>query len=236
MTAHAPSGCAPRPSACLARRRARPPPVPAPVSGAARRGRAWRANRSFRPRTRSAHSKAHRRPTGSRAWPRRAASAIAWRISAEPMPASFSDGLDGERPEQKGCRTALAQRHIPQPHGADDAPDASRATKARPSDGRRPRRSFSDDFFRRPGPWRDRAGLARRDVAAVSATMTKAPQLPLGARWRRSGQRGSVRLPRPLLGCVGQALHAWRPPLSPSATSPPQGGRSANRAAQRLQQ
>ena len=168
-------GLRPAAPACPARRRARRRPAPAPASGAARTDPAWRARRSSPPRSRSARSKARRRPAGSRAWPRRAASAIACRISAEPMPALFSDGSTASGPSSSAGRppSPSARRPTAAPCRRR-APAASRATKARPSDGRRPRRSFSDDFFRRFGPWRGRAApRARRHRRAVSATMAK---------------------------------------------------------------
>ena len=126
------------------RRPARPAPVPAPGSRAARRGRASTARRSSPPRSRSARSRQHRRPAGWRRWPRRAASATAWRISAEPIPRALQRRVDAR------AGRAAAASAPPSPSETSHsrtvpttAPAASRATKARPSDGRRPRRSFS---------------------------------------------------------------------------------------------
>ena len=71
-------------------------------------------------------------------------------------------------------------------------PSAARATKARPSDGLRPRRSFSDDLRLRPGPMARSSSASRAGMsAAVSAVMAKASAVSLPLEGRVDPRSGS---------------------------------------------
>ena len=148
-------------------------PVPAPAAGAARTVRAWRARRSSPPKSRSAHNKARRRPAGSRGG--RAGALRRSRGASVPSRCRRSSATD-RRPAGRAAAPPAVVARPPHPTAAPCrrcAPSSSRATKARPSDGLRPRRSFSDDLLlAASAPWRGRAALrARRHRRRVSATM-----------------------------------------------------------------
>ena len=145
----------------------------------ARRGRAWPARRSFPPRSRSAHSRARRRPAGSRRGRAARASAIACRISAEPMPAPFSDGSTASGPSSSAGRPpspAATSHSRTVPTSAPDrvARDEGQAL-GRPPAAAQLLRRFA---LASSGPWRGRAApRAPPTSRAVSATMRKRPAI-----------------------------------------------------------
>jgi hypothetical protein len=125
----------------------------------------------------------HRKPAGLLS--REAETRIVWRVTDEQDGAVAEAGgfgdcmaherradpgrldrrIDRQRPKQQ--RLSFANDHVPEPHRAGNRPESSRATKARPSDGLRPRRIFSDDFFLRFGPIAASSSASR---AAMSAS------------------------------------------------------------------
>ena len=97
-----PSPCGRSASARRPRRRARRPRVRAPGSGGARTDRAWKAARSFPPRSRNARSRARRRPAG---WPGGRAGALRqWRATSTPSRCRRSSATDRRRAARAAAR------------------------------------------------------------------------------------------------------------------------------------
>ena len=84
------------------------------------RGRAGAARRSCRPRSRSGRNTAHRRPAGRRRGRGARASRSARCISLRADAAVAASAATASGPSSSAGRPGPA-RHVPQPHGADDA-------------------------------------------------------------------------------------------------------------------
>ena len=139
------------PSSAPARVRAR-------AAGAFDTDRASRAGRSARPKSRTARNRARRRPEG---WRRGRACA---RPRSRGASACRRCRGCGARARPQAVRAAApaagAGRHVPKPHGADDAPALGR-NERQPAAGRRSSRSRCEHLVNGPRHRRGRAALAR---------------------------------------------------------------------------